>query len=253
MENRTRERVGLVIFIVLVLFGGTVLTSYFATGLSWTVAATFVDDTVGRLNGYTAVVYSGILPNTENVAKEDQSQSTSDTIEEYHGESVQEETLSDSMGLRILSFFPVLASDKYEGVYVSDARDLYEKKGASVATVDLSKTDPYEDPIVIDTLGKKVGVYSLTYYATKNQIAKIIQDLEDDGADVIVGVMPSAEMLSTFEGTDVVLLTRDYSDIKNGGIRIDNTLVIEAPKTGEVGVLLFSNSNVASTRIIDAL
>lgn len=252
MENRTRERVGLIIFIVLVLFGGTVLTSYFATGLTWTVAATFVDDTVGRLNGYTVVAYAGTLPEDPDPERAEQDEDA-EILESPESEVVGNETFSDSMGLRILSYFPVLASDRYEGVYVSDVRDLYEKKGAQAATIDLSKLDPYEEPVVIDTSGKKVGVYSLSYYATRSQVDRIISYLEDEGADVIIGVMPRINMLSTFDGTDVVVLTTDHADIRTGGIRIDDTLIVESPKAGEAGVILFSNSNVASTRVIDAL
>ncbi|WP_165048281.1 MULTISPECIES: hypothetical protein [unclassified Adlercreutzia] len=61
MQKRTREKIALVLFVLLVAFAGVVLTSYFTTGRSWSIAASFVDDTMGRMDGYTAIVYAGVV------------------------------------------------------------------------------------------------------------------------------------------------------------------------------------------------
>ncbi|WP_172135869.1 hypothetical protein [Adlercreutzia sp. ZJ473] len=61
MQKRTREKIALVLFVLLVAFAGAVLTSYFTTGRSWSIAASFVDDTMGRMDGYTAIVYAGVV------------------------------------------------------------------------------------------------------------------------------------------------------------------------------------------------
>lgn len=70
MEKRTREKIALVIFALLVVLGGVLLTSYFTTGRSWNVAASFLDDSVGSLDGYTAVVYAGVVEPEEDDEEE---------------------------------------------------------------------------------------------------------------------------------------------------------------------------------------
>lgn len=60
MSKATRERAALVIFFVLILMGAFILMSYFSTGRGWSVAATAVDDSVGQLEDYTVIVYSGV-------------------------------------------------------------------------------------------------------------------------------------------------------------------------------------------------
>lgn len=71
MQKRTREKIALVGFVLLVVLAGVVLTSYFSTGRSWSVAASFVDDSVGRMEGYTALAYAGVLePSSEDEADE---------------------------------------------------------------------------------------------------------------------------------------------------------------------------------------
>ena len=59
MKKRTREKVALLVFALLVILGGSVLLRYFETGRSWNVAASVVDDAFGQMQGYTAIVYDG--------------------------------------------------------------------------------------------------------------------------------------------------------------------------------------------------
>ena len=56
MKKRTREKVALLVFALLVILGGSVLLRYFETGRSWNVAASVVDDSFGQIKGYTAIV-----------------------------------------------------------------------------------------------------------------------------------------------------------------------------------------------------
>ena len=57
MSKRTREKLALVVFLLLAFGVAAVLLGYFSTGRTWNVAASVVDDTVGRMEGYTALVY----------------------------------------------------------------------------------------------------------------------------------------------------------------------------------------------------
>lgn len=59
MKKRTREKVALLVFALLVVLGGSVLLRYFETGRSFNMAATAVDDAFGQMSGYTAIVFDG--------------------------------------------------------------------------------------------------------------------------------------------------------------------------------------------------
>lgn len=67
MEKTFREKIALIVFALLVVVAGIVLISYFSTGRSWTIAATFVDDRVGEMDGYSVILFNGVLdPSVED-------------------------------------------------------------------------------------------------------------------------------------------------------------------------------------------
>ncbi len=60
MSQLKREKIALVVFIVLVLVVGFGLVTYLNVGHSWNVAASNIDDAAGSMEGYTAIVYDGV-------------------------------------------------------------------------------------------------------------------------------------------------------------------------------------------------
>ncbi len=243
MGNHTRERVGLLIFFALVLLGGAVLISYFATGLTWTVYATSVDDRVGNMAGYTAVVYAGTVPEEDVQRDDERPMRDADDIP----------AIADTIGLRILSYYPKTALREPDGVYTSDVRELYVKKDASVITIDALDILEHPEPRVIEAGDRLIGVFGVRSYLTKAALSKITDELYDQGAEAIICVTMRTALLASYEGISVVLLTDASDDYPTTGYRENDTLVVQAPRTGEAGVVFFSNNNVASARSIDAL
>lgn len=242
MQKRARERVGLVIFFALVLLGGTVLLGYFTTGLTWTVYATMLDDTVGNMGGYAAIVYPGTVQEELDGGADAEPEADPDDIPSF----------ADSMGLRILSYYPGIYAEDYEGVFISDVRDLYEKKDAEVITIDALEVLRDPAPQTLRAGDRTIGIFGAEAYQTKAILKKEIAELRDQGSDVVVCVTRRMALLSTLEGIDVVVLTEDCG-YRLTGTRVGDTLVVQAPRTGEAGVLLLSGNNVASARSIDAL
>lgn len=214
---------------------------YFATGLTWTVYATSLDDKVGSMDGYTAIVYPGTVD-------EDQSDDAS-----YSEEQEELPPISDTIGLRVLSFYPRVNVEGYDGVYVSDVRDLYSGKEAEVLTINAQSflNDPV--PQLRYVGNKTVGIFGARSYITKNNVHKIVEMFKRENVDSIICVTKRLAMLSTLEGIDVVILTEDSLEYTETGNRVNDTLVIQAPKKGEAGVVFLSNNNVASARSIDVL
>ena len=62
MSNRTREKQALVVFILLVFVGMGGLIWYLFAGHSWNVTASNIDESVGQMEGYTAIVFDGTMP-----------------------------------------------------------------------------------------------------------------------------------------------------------------------------------------------
>ncbi len=61
MKEETRNKVALVVFVLILIAAGAILVSYFSTGRSWSVVATTVDDHVGQMGDYSVVVFEGTL------------------------------------------------------------------------------------------------------------------------------------------------------------------------------------------------
>lgn len=59
MASRTREKLALLVFALLILLGLAGVAWYLVVGHSWNVAASNIDDSVGQMEGYTAIVYAG--------------------------------------------------------------------------------------------------------------------------------------------------------------------------------------------------
>ena len=67
MSTRSREKQALGVFALLVVLSLLGLGWYLVAGHSWNVAASTIDEKVGQMDGYTAIVYSGtVLPEIES-------------------------------------------------------------------------------------------------------------------------------------------------------------------------------------------
>lgn len=240
MEKRTREKVALVVFALLVAFAAVVLTAYLFTGRSWNVAASAVDDTVGRMKGYTALVYAGTAPVSAEVpAAEDDPA------------ALAEPDVTDSVGLGILELLPALPGE-YEGVYVSDARDLYENKEAAVISLDVAGAQRYAMPCVLASGDKRIGVFSASSYLARARLARYREYFEGLDVDAIVAIVPRAELLADLEGITVVIATNDEEASIRGRYEGD-ALVVGAAPLDAVGVILLSPNNTPSAKVVDVL
>lgn len=319
MEKRTREKIALVVFGLLVVFAGAVLIGYFATGRSWNVAASFVDDTVGNMDGYLAIVYSGVVPEDEpadadaaggeaggsaegadasggeadadsaddagdGADADGSSAATSSDASAAAGGASSGETSSDgamaegssgsasssddaaaddgsadvsagglSIGLDILSLLSQSNAGVDKAVFVSDVRDLYERKGADVLTLDPANLDRYLDPQVLMIGDRRVGVFAVQVYASHVRLDEVRSFFEEQGVDVVVCLTPRADYLSSMTGIDDVIVTSGFEGISTEGEFQGGTFVISSPTEGQVGVVLVTSSNVSSARVVDGL
>ena len=69
MEKTSREKIALIVFLILAIGMGCILFGYVFAGHSWNVTASNIDDAFGNMEGYTAIVYEGTIEEEESAAQ----------------------------------------------------------------------------------------------------------------------------------------------------------------------------------------
>ena len=69
MEKRTREIIALVMLLVLGIGVACAMAWYILVGHNWNQAATHIDDMVGSMDGYTVVVFDGVVKKPKDASK----------------------------------------------------------------------------------------------------------------------------------------------------------------------------------------
>lgn len=80
MSSETREKQALVVFLLLVVLGMSGLIWYLFAGHSWNVAASNIDDSVGQMEGYTAILYAGTMPEKASTSAKSTSSSNASDV-----------------------------------------------------------------------------------------------------------------------------------------------------------------------------
>ncbi len=238
MKKRTREKVALLLFALLVVLGGSVLLRYFETGRSLNVVATVADDAFGQMSGYTAIVFDGTFDPLDALRP----------TQVTHGDEATPEP--DSLGAMVISKLSQLPlSLRERPVYSSDVRALYEEKGAGVITLDLHDLSRYRTPRILMAGDRKVGVVAVDYYASARQLALLKEQMEALGAESFVCLAPRLSCLATIEDFNVVVVTDDDSVEPGTGMGEGAAHVVYAPERAQVGVVLLTNLNVPSSKV----
>ena len=100
MSTRTREKQALGVFAVLIVLSLLGLGWYLVAGHSWNVAASTIDEKVGQMDGYVALVYSGtVLPEPEEVASASSSKNADGESAAGQSESSSSRSVFDSLTL----------------------------------------------------------------------------------------------------------------------------------------------------------
>ena len=219
MKKRTREKVALLVFALLVVLGGSVLLRYFETGRSFNMAATAVDDAFGQMSGYTAIVFDGTYDVLDALRPTKLPSVDGDADE-------RPETLGEMVAAE-LARLPL--SMRERPVYASDVRSFYEEKGAGVLTLNLDDLARYEKPRILMAGDRKIGVVAVDYYASARQLEKLPDDF------------------------NVVIVTDDDQAEPGRGEGEGNAHIVYAPERGQVGVVLLTSLNVPSSKVYASL
>ena len=243
MKKRTREKVALLLFALLVVLGGSVLLRYFETGRSLNVVATVADDAFGQMSGYTAIVFDGTYDPIDALRP-------TRSIRDDGGEEEE----PDSMGAMIaskLSQLPLALRER--PVYSSDVRALYEEKGAGVITLDLDDLSRYFEPRILMAGDRRIGVVAVDYYASALQLEKLKARLEAMGAQSFICLVPRLSCLASTDAFNVVIVADDVEAEPGSTGSEGSAHIVYAPERGQVGVVLLTNLNVPSSKVYASL
>lgn len=221
MEKSFREKIALAVFLVLIVLSLIGLGWYIVAGHSWNVAASTIDDTVGEMDGYTAIIYPG-------------------TVEASEEESARE------TGAALLGSSQ--ASSK-QPVDLALLQDDYADKGAAVLFIDLSDTARYEEGAILKRGDKRIGVVSATGSVTQLDVSRCLRAFEQAKVDFTVVITPERWKVSRLSGIDIALCTDDEGIVAMGETH-NGTFYVDAPSVGSAGVVLVSPSNVVSAKVV---
>lgn len=213
MNQQSREKIALVVFVALIVFviGGGIW--YLNVGHNWNTVGTTIDDATGSLEGYTAIVYDGVRPPTRSEATALSAPvSRASVAGDY-----------DSKGASVLELH-VLDPDRYrEGVVV-------QAEGKRIGVVSVTTASD-----------------SSTY---QNKLKELKENQKVDFALCItndVSLLNSDDMTDAF---DIVINTGLAASSTN--TKLSDVYCVDAPCAGKIGAVLVSPSDVVSDRVVTA-
>lgn len=214
LSDKARNKIALLMLVLLIGLVGFAFFMYFKTVTPFTQVATNVDDNVGDMGRYSTIVYSGIRTPSKDYLKAEE----------------------------------LLARKKLKKLYVSDVRNIYDDKNSDVTTIDLQKILKQVDPEVYICGNKKIGIFSINCYLNKTYLYEKTNILKKQGAEIIICVCPRTTMISDYSNINVVIATQNKSPQEEPEGMKGNCLIVRSALSGNVGVIHFSNSNVATSK-----
>ncbi len=261
MKKQTRERFALIVFLVLIVFAIILLIGYFTTGRSWNVAASVVDEITGEMESYTAIVYEGTIDSASFDEDNLDDEADGSRFDKSDDSSPGEYDLSlhdANSGLK--SLLPDIFSGLQKGtenadakVYVSDVRDFYERKGSNAITLNLDDLSSYYEPQILFSGDKRIGIVAIDYYATNSRISHMTNYFKDNEADTVICLTPRTNLLATYSGIDIILVTTNFENIPTTGKIMKSTFVLRSPAVGQVGALILTANDIPSAKVFTEL
>lgn len=276
MSVKSREKIALFVFLVLIVLSLCGLGWYLVAGHSWNVAASNLDDTFGSMDGYTAIVYPGTAVEPvagkgagDAAAEDDAVGDAADGKESAEGAAAGKEADAgspdapgssggkDATGTAGTASVPgtdageSLLDSKKKTLSAQEAKEGYEEKGATVFSLDTVDLDAYREGVILKKGGHRFGVFGIAEPTSTIVLEKQIAYFKRHKVDFIVLVTPDKEYAEDVSGIDIVVSTQD-EDLFVMGETIDGTFYVDAPAVGSVGAILISPSNVVSAKVLQA-
>lgn len=216
MNSEKREKIALIVLLLLIFLGLSALGAYLVAGHSWNVAASNLDDTLGSMEGYTTIVFEGTQEKSVNSGPQESSLSFDDS------------------------------SVSINRVYLE-----YMGKGSDVLNLNTLNPSIYSEPTVVNSHEKRFGVFYLQEDANINSAKASVLALSKFELDGIIAIVTDLDDIKNVDGIDIAICF-EADKLAKTGEYIGDTFCIPAVSVGSVGAILISPNNVVSFKTITA-
>lgn len=247
----TRDRIALVVFIVMVLGTLAVLGIYFFASRSLTVAANRVDDTLGMMEGYTVIIYPGTLPITTSMPTTETPEADEDTSS-TEGDKLSESNAAQTSAEGIEQTIDNEAATESGITILDQVTSQYELKGAMVVQLDLQNPDVYTTPRILSAGERKIGVFSIDRFYSRTRLKELTDALHNSGASILCLLTPDARFVKDPALVNLILETTSKPTLPATGHYVGSTLIVDLLPENSVGVVAVSASNVLSASQVSA-
>ena len=211
MKPLPRERIALVVFgacILLILAG---IVAYLFAGHSFNHAASHIDDAAGEMDGYRVVLFEGTgIPQTSQV---------------------------DAHGFR----------ERSAQSLAKTAND-YRSKEAVAFLLDAQNLASYDEPVVFERGGYRIGVLSIEPDDSSKSIQSRLETLHGQNARAVIAFSSKALNKAEADGIDVLIECYPAGERQKSNYE-RNTTVMRMPAVGSIAAVVISPSEVVSTKV----
>lgn len=217
MKKLSREKLALIFFVFLILFGLGISLFYISTlSKPLNVAASNIDDATGNLEDYTAIVYEGLA--TEKKDAKNSGSNSNDSSSDLNkraqtsNDSSEEVTASEAISDESNS------EEEKETVSVRSVRKTYVEKGASVFEVKVADPREYQSKSIVKAGKFTFGILSVdkttasTSADLEAYIQKRVKEYESLKIDFVVLVVSDLDLLTVSEDASSSASSTQSSD-----------------------------------------
>ncbi len=281
MSSALRNRLALIIFFLLMAFGGLCIVVYIVVGHGWNYAATEIDDTSGNMQEYLVVVFDGTSPkerkasaaqgknkNSANQNNQNTSNSSNSNSSNNSNNTNNQNTIQQGIGEQIQRFFdldtssdatqdereeidnnPIMTNDVSSQATLGDVLASYNEKGADVLSLYSRDVSHYSSGNIYYKGSYTVGVLGLSEIESYKQVQAKIDDLRTRGANVVVVLTSRSSMLAATSGVNVCIevggSTQTVESFVDHGM-----LTVKTSVVGTIDAVILSPNHIVSAKML---
>ena len=241
MEKRTREIIALVLLIVLGIAVAVAMAWYILVGHNWNQAATHIDDLVGSMDGYTVVVYDGVVKRPKDEKNADALMHDAKLRDDKSGPGSDKLSENSSGGKQALN--------------ASSVANSYREKGAAVIVIGKKGMDEFVQPSIVKRNGERYGLFAFagSYRYRFPEFRSYVRNMQLHSVDFVIGLAKDKSLLKhRLNGINLLVMMRD-ANLPDGGEYRGSTLCVDSPYRGEVQAVIISPSGVMTSRTVREL
>ena len=273
MQKRTREIIALGMLAVFAILAICGVSWYIFVGHRWNEAASIIDDRVGNMDGYTVVLYEGLLPEDEvrelvsssrisgavalmeeeeRLSGEAEGTPSSDASDVAGQDGAQDE------GDEAVAISGAVAAIETGEVRIKPPLSLeefsesYKGKSAGVVTIHVDEPERYYEPIIVLKNGKRIGVFTASSHRPELSVRKAVKELRLQGVDFVICIVDDLDAVRRGIGRVNIVICTDVKSMGKDAHYVGMTYVVGVPYEGQLGAVVVSPSGFLSSKTIDS-